>query len=304
MDRHVPVLLTEVIDTLNLQKGLHVVDCTLGDAGHSEKILEKIGPNGKLLGIDADTESLLRAKLNLYRFENQVTFVHGNFADLQKILNEKEFAPVDRILMDLGWSTPQFAERGRGFSFEKSEPLDMRYGTKFESDYTTAADIVNTADEEELVKIFKRYGEEDLSKEIAEAIVGQRKVAPIEKTNELVEIILKVYRTKLKSTKEIPWIGGLHPATKVFQALRIAVNHELEVLEQALPQAVVALRGGGRLAVISFHSLEDRIVKHFFQSLPAKEFKIITKKPLMASDEEVAKNAPSRSAKLRVIEKV
>ncbi len=304
MDRHVPVLLTEVIETLNLKKGLQVVDCTLGDAGHSEMILEKIGPSGKLLGIDADTESLLRAKLNLYRFESQVVFVHGNFADLQKILNEKHITSVDRILMDLGWSTPQFAERGRGFSFALSEPLDMRYGTKFDEGYATAADIINTADQEELVTIFKRYGEEDLSKEIASAIVEQRKSTPIEETNELVEIILNVYRSKLKSTKEIPWIGGLHPATKVFQALRIAVNHELEVLEQALPQAVAALGSGGRLAVISFHSLEDRIVKHFFQSLSSKEFKIITKKPLVASDEELAKNAPSRSAKLRVIEKI
>jgi 16S rRNA (cytosine1402-N4)-methyltransferase len=304
MNRHVPVLLSEVVERLNLKKGLHVVDCTLGDGGHSEAILEKIGYSGKLLGIDADTESLLRAKQNLYRFAEQTKFVHANFARLQEIITEQQFTPVDRILMDLGWSTPQFAERGRGFSFEGSEPLDMRYGSKVSADDETAAAIVNKSSEQALITIFKKYGEEDLSKEIAAAIVEHRKQQPIAMTNELVEIILQVYRTKLKSTKEIPWIGGLHPATKVFQALRIAVNHELEVLEQALPQAVEVLATGGRLAVISFHSLEDRIVKHFFQSLPAKEFKIITKKPVVATPEELKKNPPSRSAKLRVIEKI
>ncbi len=283
---------------------MRVIDCTLGDGGHSEAILEKIGPNGRLLGIDADTESLLRAKRNLYRFEAQTLFVHSNFAELEKNIATNSFAPVDRILMDLGWSTPQFAERGRGFSFEGNEPLDMRYGSTFATANQTASDILNESSAEELVNIFKKYGEEALATEIALAIVEERKNKPITETQVLVALILEVYRTKLRSTKEIPWIGGLHPATKVFQALRIAVNHELEVLQQALPQAIAALAPGGRLAVISFHSLEDRIVKHFFQSLPGQQFKIITKKPVVASEAEVAANPPSRSAKLRVIQKI
>lgn len=299
-----PVLLSEVIDLLELTTGLKVVDATLGDGGHSEKILEKIGPEGRLLGIDADTESLLRSKRNLYRFENQIQFVHGNFVDLTNILLEYGFVPVDRILIDFGWSSPQFSERGRGFSFDTNEPLDMRYGGSSNRWSETAADILRTSSESELRQVFKKYGEEELSSEIAAAIVEERMVAPIETTQQLVAIVLQVYRTKLKSTKEIPWIGGLHPATKVFQALRIAVNHELEVVEQALPQALAALSSGGRLAVISFHSLEDRIVKHYFQSLSSKEFKIITKKPVCATELEVQTNPPSRSAKLRVIEKL
>jgi 16S rRNA (cytosine1402-N4)-methyltransferase len=180
----------------------------------------------------------------------------------------------------------------------------MRYGGSSNRWSETAADILRTSSESELRQVFKKYGEEELSSEIAAAIVEERMVAPIETTQQLVAIVLQVYRTKLKSTKEIPWIGGLHPATKVFQALRIAVNHELEVVEQALPQALAALSSGGRLAVISFHSLEDRIVKHYFQSLSSKEFKIITKKPVCATELEVQTNPPSRSAKLRVIEKL
>jgi 16S rRNA (cytosine1402-N4)-methyltransferase len=204
MSRHVPVLLSEVIDLLELTTGLKVVDATLGDGGHSEKILEKIGPEGRLLGIDADTESLLRSKRNLYRFENQIQFVHGNFVDLTNILLEYGFVPVDRILIDFGWSSPQFSERGRGFSFDTNEPLDMRYGGSSNRWSETAADILRTSSESELRQVFKKYGEEELSSEIAAAIVEERMVAPIETTQQLVAIVLQVYRTKLKSTKEIP----------------------------------------------------------------------------------------------------
>ncbi len=331
--RHVPVLLNEVIAALEPKSGMNFVDCTLGDGGHAEAILEKIAPSGKLLGIDADPESLLRAKQYLYRFGERAMYVRDNFVHMKKIVAENNFGHVDGILMDLGWSSPQFAERGRGFSFEKDEKLDMRYdpnchsegGTTEESlahlengqrsliplrmTCETAAEIVNGYSETELNHIFKTYGEEKLYKEIAEAIVATRNKEQgtnnkIETTKQLVDIILEVYRNKLNSTKEIPWIGGIHPATKVFQALRIEVNQELAVLKEVLPQLVEILSPGGRLAVITFHSLEDRTVKQFFQTIAHKQIKLINKKPLTASAKELADNSRSRSAKLRVVEKI
>ena len=306
--RHIPVLLNEVLENLNLKKGAKVIDCTLGDGGHSEVILESIGLRGKLLGLDADPESILRAKRFLYRFEDQVVFARENFSNLEKVAQENEFVSVDAILFDLGWSSPQFAERSRGFSFDKEEPLNMRYDNKcqvFGSDNCIdAAHIINKYSLEDLVWIFKNYGEEDLSREIAEEVLTERKIKHIATSRELTEIILKVYRKKLRTDKEIPWIGGIHPATKVFQALRIAVNNELEILKNVLPMAFKLLGKSGRLAVISFHSLEDRIVKQFFQSLPYAQAKIITKKPISASEEEIKNNPRARSAKLRVIEKI
>ncbi len=321
--RHEPVLLKEILELFDLKPNDNVVDCTLGDAGHSEAMLEKIAPKGKLLGIDLDMEAVLRAKRFLYRFGDKAIIVRNNFTNLKKITDESNFGPVNAILMDLGWSSPQFAERGRGFSFQTDEPLDMRYDASCHSERSeeslnngegsfvplrmttqTAADVVNIYSEQELAGILKNFGEENLSKEIAEAIVGFRKNKKLEKTGELAEIILQVYRTKLHSDKAIPWIGGLHPATKVFQALRMEVNHELDNLKLALPQAVDVLATGGRLAVITFHSLEDRIVKHFFQSIAGKTIKLINKKPISATDEEIKLNPRSRSAKLRVVEKI
>lgn len=299
--RHVSVLPKEAIDYLELSPNQNVVDCTLGDAGHSEAILEKIAPKGKLLGLDLDAEAVLRSKRFLYRFEDRAVIVRDNFANLREIAEKNNFKPINAILLDLGWSTPQFEERGRGFSFLRDEPLDMRYST---TDPTSAADIVNSYSESELAGIFKNFGEENLSKEIAKAIVDFRRNKKIEKTGELVEVVLQVYRTKLRTDKEIPWIGGLHPATKVFQALRMEVNHELDSLKQVLPQAVELLTSGGRLAVISFHSLEDRIVKQYFKSIAGRTIKLILKKPLVASEEEVNINSRARSAKLRVVEKL
>ncbi len=300
--RHVPVLLNEVINTLELKPGMRVIDCTLGDAGHSEKILENIGVEGRLLGIDADPEAILRAKQYLEKFSNQIILVRGNFVELKKIVEENSFVP-DAILIDLGWSTPQFNERGRGFSFSHSEEkLDMRYS---EEVISNAADVLNTRTAKELTDIFKDYGEERFSNLIAERIIEKRKQGKNFVTvGDLVETILEVYREKLKTDKEIPWVGGLHPATKVFQALRIEVNNELGVLQQVLPQAVEVLKSGGRLAVITFHSLEDRIVKHYFKKQDNKILKIINKKPIVCSEEEGKNNPPSRSAKLRVIEKI
>ncbi len=304
--KHIPVLLNEVIDALQLKPGMRVIDGTLGDAGHAEKILEKIGPNGKLLGIDVDVEAVLRAKQYLYNFANQVIFVRDNFVNLSKIAAEQKFNPVNGILLDLGWSSPQFEERGRGFSFAKpEEKLDMRYGVgrgTGDEERGTASELVNKLSEEELEKIFREYGEEKLSREIAKAVTEKRKTKVIEQVGDLVEVILSVYRTKLNTEKQVPWVGGLHPATKVFQALRIAVNDELGVIEKVLPQAIEVLAPGGRLAVITFHSLEDRIVKHFFKD--SKTITIITKKPIECSDEESNLNPRASSAKLRVVEKL
>lgn len=333
MMRHVPVLLKEVLDSLQLNPGDNVIDCTVGDAGHAEKILEQTAPNGKLLAIDADPESILRAKQYLHEFGPLVIYARDNFAHLKNIVRQDNFGPVNGILMDLGWSSPQFAERGRGFSFQNlDEPLDMRYAIGDSRDAPlgrlTAANVLNTESEQALEKIFREYGEEHLSKEIAAAIVAKRKEQPIERTNQLVDIILATYRTKLsrpgrdpahrrrcgtppdgggrrwKITTRIPWIGGLHPATKVFQALRIAVNDELGVIERALPQAVETLAPGGRLAVITFHSLEDRLVKHWFQKHDSKTIRLVNKKPIGPTRSEVESNPRSASAKLRVIEKI
>ncbi len=302
MSRHFPVLLAETIESLQLRPGHNVIDCTLGDAGHSEEMLKHTAPDGRLLGIDADPESLLRAQQFLHEHQDRITLVRDNFSQLENIVRNASFGPVHGILMDFGWSSPQFADRGRGFSFQNpNEPLNMRYDG---SQKLSAGELVNTYSEQEIEKILREYGEEKLSKEIAKAIVESRKTKQIETVGDLVEIILQTYRKKLKTEKEIPWIGGLHPATKSFQAIRIAVNDELGVIRRALPQAVEVLAPGGRLAVITFHSLEDRIVKHYFKSVPSTHIRIITKKPLEASEAEYADNPPSRSAKLRVIEKI
>ena len=309
MSRHVPVLLKEVIGSLQLKPGMNIVDCTLGDAGHSEMILKATAPNGRLLGIDADPESLLRAKQYLYSFGERVIFVRSNFADIKSIVQENDFKPVNGVLLDLGWSSPQFEDRGRGFSFLKDEPLDMRYGnelliTNSKLQIKTASELVNNLTVAELEKIFREYGEEKLSKEISIGIVEYRRKEQIKTTKQLVDIILDVYRKKLKTEKEIPWVGGLHPATKVFQAIRMEVNKELAVIEAVLPQAIEVLEKGGRLAVITFHSLEDRLVKHYFKKLEAKQIKIIIKKPLTCAPDEYKNNPRARSAKLRVIEKI
>ncbi|OIO18775.1 MAG: 16S rRNA (cytosine(1402)-N(4))-methyltransferase [Candidatus Magasanikbacteria bacterium CG_4_9_14_0_2_um_filter_41_10] len=299
--KHVPVLLRETIDALQLKHGSNIIDCTLGDGGHTEAILKLTIPNGRVLGIDADPESLARAKQFLYSEAERVIFVRENFEHLAKIVSEEKFAPVNGILMDLGWSSPQFEERKRGFSFQNpDEPLDMRYAPH--NDMKKASELLADSTEEELEHIFRIYGEERLSKEIAVAIKAYEQ--GINNTSDLVNIVLAVYRKKLKTDKEVPWVGGLHPATKVFQALRIAVNDEFGVIDRALPQAIEILAPGGRLAVISFHSGEDRIVKHYFKSLDKKTIRIITKKPIVASEQEAKENTRARSAKLRVVEKI
>ncbi|PIZ95703.1 MAG: 16S rRNA (cytosine(1402)-N(4))-methyltransferase [Candidatus Magasanikbacteria bacterium CG_4_10_14_0_2_um_filter_37_12] len=324
MLRHNPVLLEEVLESLQLKPGMNIVDCTLGDAGHSEKILTVTSPNGKLLGIDADPESLLRSKQFLYRFADRIFFERNNFENLTKIIKTNGFSPIDGILIDLGWSSPQFKERGRGFSFQnRDEPLDMRYDMRLKCVHLednpplsfdskplygkcTAAEHLNKRNETDLEKIFREYGEEKFSKEIARLIIEKREKFVLETVGDLVDIILEVYRKefKIEDKNKIPWIGGLHPSTKIFQALRIAVNDELGVIERVLPQAIQLLARGGRLAVISFHSLEDRIIKHYFKSEQGKTVNVITKKPIVCSDEEHKANPRARSAKLRVVEKI
>lgn len=300
--RHVPVLLGEVLELLQLKPGMIIVDGTLGDGGHAEAILERVGPTGHLIGMDRDPEALLRAKQYLYRFGNQVTYVRDTFERIDTAVHNEGYDAVHGILLDLGWSTQQFEGRGRGFSFLCDEPLDMRYEGELGGD--SAADILNTWSEQALEKIFRDYADETLAREITEAIVAKRKEQSIERTTTLTEIILDTYRKKLKSKKEIPWVGGLHPATKVFQALRIAVNDEIGTLERALPRALDILRPGGRLAVISFHSGEDRITKHFFKEFAQGTAQLVTKKPVTCGEIEYEKNPRARSAKLRVIEKI
>ena len=289
---HIPVLLNEVLKYLNPQPNQNFVDATVGDGGHARVILENIAPNGKLIAIDRDVDSIIRAKSNLKEFENRVIFVNDSFGNISKIIEESGFNRIEGILFDFGMSTSQLENSGRGFSFQKDEILDMRYDSKIP---ITAEDILNDYGEIELFEIFKKLGEEPKSKIIARAIVNARKKKRIRTTKELVEIIEKVLRRR----------GKLHPATLIFQALRIEVNRELTEIEKALADIPKVLPNGGRTAFISFHSLEDRLIKIWAKDLSKKNIiKILNKKPLTASAEELKANPKSRSAKLRVIEKI
>lgn len=289
---HLPVLLNEVLKYLNPQPNQNFVDATVGDGGHGRAILEKTAPNGKLMAIDRDVDSIIRARSNLKEFENRVLFVNDSFGNILKIVEESGFNRTKGILFDFGMSTSQLENSGRGFSFQNDEILDMRYDTKIP---ITAEDILNDYGETELFEIFKKLGEEPKSRIIARAVVNARKKKRIRTTKELVEIIEKVLRRR----------GKLHPATLIFQALRIEVNHELTEIERALADILKVLPSGGKAAFISFHSLEDRLIKNWAKDLSKKNIiKILNKKPLTASAEELKANPKSRSAKLRVIEKI
>lgn len=298
---HIPVLLKEVIEFLNPEPNDNFVDCTLGGGGHSLEILEKIKPNGKILAIDLDHGALEVFENTISGFgdKERVTLVNGNFADLEDIADKNNFKSVKGILLDLGFSSNQLEEGGRGLSFLKDEPLDMRLGAISSSGggergEVAAEDIINSYRYEDLARIFREYGEERNAGRIAKTICEYRKKNKIKTTGQLVEVVSKVnYRSRI------------HPATRVFQALRIAVNQELDNLEKVLPQAVKILEPKGRLAVISFHSLEDRIVKHFFRNKKQEgALNILTKKPFRPSEQEAMANPRSRSAKLRVAEKI
>jgi len=289
---HIPVLLNEVLKYLNLQPNQNFVDATVGDGGHARAILENIAPNGKLIAIDRDVDSLVRAQSNLREFENRVIFVNDSFGNISKIIEESGFYRIEGILFDFGMSTSQLENSGRGFSFQKDEILDMRYDAKIP---ITAEDILNDYSEIELFEIFKKLGEEPKARIVARKIVESRKQKRIKTTKELVRIIEKVIKRR----------GKIHPATKIFQALRIEVNEELTEIERALVDIPKVLPSGGRAAFISFHSLEDRLIKIWAKDLSKKNIiKILNKRPLTASAEELKANPKSRSAKLRVIEKI
>jgi 16S rRNA (cytosine1402-N4)-methyltransferase len=287
---HIPVMLDETMDFLRPRDGGIYVDCTLGAGGHAERILELSSPSGKLIGIDLDSEAIATAKERLSRFGDRVTFIHGNFADLTDILGSLGLDKVDGVLMDLGVSWMQLSKPERGFSFRVEAPLDMRMDR---GNPVTAFDVVNTKSEEELCDIFRRYGEERWARRIARRIVRSRSRSPIATTRQLAEIVESAVPGRRRR---------IHPATRVFQALRIYVNRELDNLEKGLDSAIEALKPGGRICVISFHSLEDRIVKWRFRRNPL--LKVLTPKPLSPSDEEVEGNPRSRSAKLRVAEAI
>lgn len=290
--QHQSVLVKEVIEHLDLPKKKTVVDATLGLGGHASVILENLPDNGKLIAFDADDLHLKLAQKKLKTFKDRATLVHSNFVQLQEQLKQLKIKQIDAILFDLGLASPHVDDSTRGFSFLREGPLDMRFDS---AQKKTAEEIVNTVSEKELIRIFQEYGEEKRARKIAQEIVKTRKRKPYKTTTQLATMIEKLVHRE----------GHIHPATRVFQALRIAVNNELDVLQEALTQALTLLKPKGRVAVISYHSLEDRIVKRFFKAHSAAgTLHIITKKPLIPSEEELSKNPRSRSAKLRVAQKL
>ncbi|MDH5597165.1 MAG: 16S rRNA (cytosine(1402)-N(4))-methyltransferase RsmH [Candidatus Peregrinibacteria bacterium] len=303
---HIPVLLPVTLDLLNLEANKYVIDGTLGLGGHSLEILKRIGPKGKLMAFDQDERNLKEAKKRLADYSDQTTFIHSNFEHLAEFASKNHFQP-DAILLDLGLSSPHIDDPERGFSFQKEGPLDMRFD---QSQTLTAEKVISSYPEKELADIIYHYGEETRSRPIARAIVQARKAAAIRTTTQLAEIIASTVKGRAR----------IHPATLTFQALRIYVNRELEVLEKVLEDSVELLKPGGRLVVISYHSLEDRIVKNKFRhftktcicpkELPLcqckfeKKLYILTRKPIIPSGIEVTQNPRSRSAKLRAAERL
>lgn len=285
---HLPVLLDEVLGLLDPKPGEDFIDCTIGGGGHAREILDRTEPNGRLLGIDLSGEAIQRLKKEFASYGNRLILTQGNFRNLKTIAYAHKFLKPAGILMDLGISSEEFANAKLGLSFQIPGPLDMRLG----GEGITAAEIVNSWREAELARLIRHFGEERYIIQIARAILDARKKKRILGTIELADII----RAAVPKNYEH---GRIHPATRTFQALRIAVNNELENLEVALPQAVELLESGGRLAVISFHSLEDRIVKRFFREEAGRTLRILTKRPVQAGEEEVLRNPRARSAKLR-----
>lgn len=307
---HIPVLLEEVIKYLDPEPNQNFIDCTIGGAGHAAAVLALNGPQGKLLGIELDPQSLEIARQRLKKFGRRVILVRDNFVNLEKVAGENKFAKIEGILFDLGLSSLELEKSGRGFTFQKVEPLDMRFDPESN---LKASDIINSYSEAELEKIFREYGEIFEASRLVKEIIRGRKKREVKTTRDLVEIIsrVKVSSSRLKGRK----IFAL-----VFQALRIAANKELENLEKTLPQALKILERGGRLVIISFHSLEDRIAKNFFQKeardclcppeTPVclchhqKQLKILTKKPIKPTAKGIKKNPRAASACLRAAQKI
>ncbi|MCD6406778.1 16S rRNA (cytosine(1402)-N(4))-methyltransferase RsmH [Candidatus Aerophobetes bacterium] len=292
---HTPVMVKEVIEYLNPKENGVYVDCTLGTGGHSLAILEKIGGNIKLVGIDWDEEAIKVSSERLKDYKDKVVIVKANFADIDKILREKCIDRVNGVLYDLGLSSLQLENNKRGFSFLKDMPLDMRMDREGE---ITAGYLVNHLSKDELENIFWNFGQERWARRMAEFIVEERKKSPILTTKQLVDVLKKAVPSRFRRGRRI------HFATKVFQALRIAVNQELENLEQSLSKAIRLLYSGGRICVISYHSLEDRIIKGKFKQVEGKELFILTRKVVKPSWEEVKSNPRSRSARLRAAERI
>lgn len=310
--KHITVLLNEAVDGLNIKPDGTYVDCTLGGGGHSGLILSKLSENGRLYSFDQDITAINFNK-DKFKEENElgkINFIKSNFRNISEELNKRNILGVDGILYDLGVSSPQFDNADRGFSYNYDAPLDMRMD---QSQSLTARDVVNDWSYEQLVRIFFRYGEEKFAKSIARRIEKVRQQTPIETTGQLVDLIKEAIPAKARRK------GG-HPAKKTFQAIRIAVNDELGALEESLEQALDLLNPGGRISVITFQSLEDRLVKVMFKqktSLPELppglpvipdsqkvEYKLITRKPIVPSEDEITHNNRTHSAKLRIIEKL
>ncbi|HLR74634.1 MAG TPA: 16S rRNA (cytosine(1402)-N(4))-methyltransferase RsmH [Virgibacillus sp.] len=306
---HTSVLREEAINGLNIKPNGTYVDCTVGGGGHALALMEKLHEDGRLIAFDQDLDALKAARKKLERYSDQVTFIHANFRMLKEELKQRQIDHVDGILFDLGVSSPQLDRGDRGFSYRMNAKLDMRMN---QTDRLTAYDIVNTWSYNDLVAIFFKYGEERFSKQIARRIEKEREVKQIETTFELVDIIKDAIPAPARRT------GG-HPATRIFQALRIAVNDELQAFNDALHQAAEVIDIKGRIAVITFHSLEDRLCKHAFRKWSSDKevprnfpvipegheapFKLMTRKPIVPSDEEIAMNRRARSAILRIVEK-
>ncbi|MCD5384771.1 MAG: 16S rRNA (cytosine(1402)-N(4))-methyltransferase RsmH [Candidatus Pacebacteria bacterium] len=284
---HIPVLKEEVMQYLNPKRNENFIDCTIGEGGHTFAILEKTGLSGRVLGIDKDNRNikLVKDKAKQNNFSNRLIAKEDNYINLKKIVQKEKFSKVSGFLFDLGMSSWHIDSSKRGFSFQKDEILDMRYSIK---DELTAWDIVNSWPPEEIESILKSFAEEKFSKKITSAIISRRKIKKIDTAIDLAEIIKNIF----------PKIKKIHPATKTFQAIRIAVNSELQNIKKALPDAIEILEEGGVISIISFHSLEDRIVKTFLKQ--SEEITVITKKPVVPSPKEIINNARSRSAKLRV----
>lgn len=301
--KHYTVMKNEAVDALECKNGLIYVDCTLGGGGHSELILKRISPDGRLISFDVDDDAIRAASERLKDYKN-LTIVKDSYTNIKKVLHSLGIEKINGgVLFDLGASYHQFNKAERGFSFSKEAPLDMRFNQ--DSDFS-AGDVVNSYCESDLVRIFSEYGEERFSKRIAKAIVEQRKLKKIETTTELADLIIEC-------TPHVK--TSIHPATRVFQAIRIEVNHELQNVKNTLNDVLDLLDVGAIISVISFHSLEDRIVKHLFKyhsqrchceknqmicTCPPPKLELVNKKPIMASENEISENPPSRSAKLRI----
>ena len=306
-DYHIPVLYYETLDNLVINPDGIYIDCTLGGGSHSEGILERLSDKGLLISIDQDTNAIEYSKKRLEKFGSKWKVFKGNFENIDTIAYMAGADKVDGILMDIGVSSKQLDDPDRGFSYRYDVKLDMRMNTEQK---ISAYDVVNTYSEEQLSKIIFEYGEERHARKIAKLIVEERKSSPIEKTSDLIALIKRAY----------PERASKHPAKKTFQAIRIEVNRELEVLENAMSKAVELLKVGGRLAIITFHSLEDRIVKNKFKDLATackcpkdipicvcggvKKFEIITKKPIIPIDDELKNNNRAHSSKLRILERI